>query len=217
MDYKIAGELARVAYNKTAQKYHELFKDELENKAFDKKIIDRYCALFDSGSHICDAGCGPSGHIANYISNKGFVVTGIDISEKCIEMASVNQPAIEFLNMDMMNTNFVDKNFNGIVSYYSIIYTPKDQIDRILTEFHRILKPDGKLLIVVKKGSTEGLIEDEWYEGEKVYFTYFHEREIESLFVRNNFKLNYILTRKPYDFEIKVDRIYAIATKISNT
>ena len=73
--------------------------------------------------------------------------------------------------------------FIKLFSFYSIIYTPKEFVNLIFAEFNRILKRDGKLLIVVKKGIDEGFIDDDWYEGNRVYFTYFIESEIKDYFV----------------------------------
>ena len=150
-----------------------------------------------------------------YMVEKGHKITGIDISPKCIEIASSYYPQIEFEVMDIMNTGFKDEQFDAIMSFYSIIYIPKEYVDDIFNEFYRILKSNGKLLIVVKKGNNEGLIDDKWYEGNKVYFSYFKENEIEDYFIRNNFRIDYFDVRKPYDFEISVDRIYSIGTKMN--
>ena len=81
----------KAAYNSAAQRYYDLFKDELEKKGFDKNFIDSYLEYFNSGSVICDAGCGPCGHIDNYIFQKGIKIIGIDISEECIEIANKQQ------------------------------------------------------------------------------------------------------------------------------
>ena len=99
------------------------------------------------------------------------------------------------------------------MSFYSLLHTPKEYINIIFAEFRRILKKDGKLVIAVKKGTTEGLIDDEWYEGNKVYFSYFVEEELKKYLLQNQFRIEYFDTRKPYDFEIDVDRIYPIGTK----
>lgn len=112
-----------------------------------------------------------------------------------------------------MDTNFPDASFDGIISFYSIIYTPKKYINKIFAEFNRIIKHHGKLLVVVKKGTDEGLINDNWYEGNKVYFTHFIESEINEYFAANSFNVDFLDTRKPYEFELNVDRIYAIGTK----
>jgi ubiquinone/menaquinone biosynthesis C-methylase UbiE len=206
-------ELTKAAYDKTAKKYHINFKDEVSQKEYDRLLLDKFSDLLEPTSLICDAGCGPTSQAGRYLYSKGHKVTGIDISDKCVEIAKEYNPGMEFRTADIMNTGFEDDTFNGIVSYHSIIYTPKEHISSIFTEFHRIIKPGGKLLVVVKKGTTEGIIYDEWYEGNKVYFTYFLESEIKKYFTDSGFTVLYSDTRKPYDFEIDVERIYTTGIK----
>jgi hypothetical protein len=68
--------------------------------------------------------------------------------------------------------------------------------------------------VVVKKGTAEGIIDDEWYEGNKVYFTHFLENEMKKYFTNSLFNIDFFDVRKPYDFEFNVERIYAIGSKI---
>ncbi|MBT1704059.1 class I SAM-dependent methyltransferase [Chryseosolibacter indicus] len=214
MNLEETNELTKKAYDKTAHKYHDHFKDEIIQKEYDRLLLDRFSDSLTKNSLICDMGCGPSGHISKYLFDKGHQVVGIDISQRCIDIATSYNPELEFKVMDMMNTDFKDNSFDAIVSFYSIIYTPREYIGRIFSEFNRILKTNGKLLVVVKKGTSEGMIDDEWYEGNKVYFTHFFEDEIRSYFMRSNFNIDFFDTRKPYDFEFNVERIYAIGTKV---
>lgn len=209
-------ELTKKAYDKTADKYHEHFKDEIIQKEYDRLLLDRFSSSLAKNSLICDAGCGPSGHIGKYLFDKGHKVVGIDISQRCIDIAASYNPGMDFNVMDLMNTDFKDNYFDAVISFYSIIYTPKEYIGRIFNEFDRILKPNGKLLVVVKKGTNEGIINDEWYEGNKVYFTHFLEDEIKDHFTQHNFTIDFFDTRKPYNFEFNVERIYAIGTKNNN-
>jgi SAM-dependent methyltransferase len=206
-------ELTKVAYDTTADKYHEHFKNEVLEKEYDRLLLDRFSKLLLPGSLICDAGCGPSGHIGKYLVDHEQRVVGIDISEKCIDIATSYNPEVVFKVMDMMNTDFESDSFDAIVSFYSILYTPKEYINKIFIEFNRILKVGGKLLVVVKKGTDEGLIDNEWYEGHKVYFTHFMESEMHTFFSHAGFVVDFVDTREPYDFELKVERIYVIGTK----
>src|SRR5690606_5437286 len=208
-------ELTRIAYNETAQKYHDNFKDEIIQKEYDRLILDRLSGMLKPNSLICDAGCGPSGHIGKYLVDKGHRVVGIDISPQCIGIATEYNPDIDFKVMDMMQSDFERNSFDAVISFYSILYTPKEYVNKIFSEFHRILKKNGKLLVVVKKGNEEGIVDDEWYEGNKVYFTYFMEDEIRSYFSKAKFNVDVLTVRNPYVFEFAVDRIYAIGTKVN--
>ena len=215
MKLKQISELSKIAFNKTAQKYHDSFKNELDQKSYDKLLLDKFSNMLEPKSLVCDAGCGPSGHIGKYLHKKGHSIIGIDISPSCVDLAKSYNPEIDFKVMDIMNTSFENNFFDGIISFYSIIYTPKRFINKIFSEFNRILKIGGNLLVVVKKGTFEGIIDDNWYEGNKVYFSHFLEEEINTYFNDNNFEIDLLETRAPYEFEINVDRIYAIGTKIT--
>jgi len=100
-----------------------------------------------------------------------------------------------------------------MISYYSIIDTPKKYVSRIFSEFHRVLKPDGHLLVAVKAGTTEGYIKDLLGLKTEIYFTLFTEKEITSYFEKAGFLLEFIERRNPYDFEISNERIFAIGNK----
>jgi hypothetical protein len=84
----------RKAYNLVAQKYHDLFHNEMDEKEYDRNLLDTFAKKFTRDSLICDAGCGPSGHIGRYIFDKGLHVVGIDISDKCVELARRYNPGM---------------------------------------------------------------------------------------------------------------------------
>jgi len=209
-------EKTRRSYNLAAERYYELFKDEMKQKECDCALLDRFASDFNSESIICDMGCGP-GHIGRYLFDKGFNVFGIDVSEKCIEIARRENPKMRFQTMDMTRLDIADESIDGIISFYSIIHTPKRFMHALFREFNRVLKKSGKILIVVKKGDTEGYVDE--LEGFKtrLYFTNFREEEIEGFLETNGFRVTLLETRKPYDFEIPVDRIYAVGEKIART
>lgn len=163
---------------------------------------------------ICDAGCGSNALISRYLFNKGLNIFGIDISEKCIEFAKNKFPEIKFYIMNMFNLLLEDQSLDGIVSYYSIIHTPKNEINSIFKEFNRVLKKNGKLLAAVKKGDKEDFINNLLDIKVKILFCEFLESEMESYFKNNGFKILYKHTREPYNFEINIPRIYIIGEKI---
>ncbi len=207
-------EKTRASFNLAAEKYYELFKDEMRQKEYDRVLLDRFAENFNSQSIICDMGCGP-GHITRHLFDKGLDVFGVDISEKCIEIAQRENPMMRFQVMDMARLDIGDESLDGIISFYSIIHTPKQFVNRLFCEFSRVLKKHGRILIVVKKGDTEGYVEE--LEGFKtrLYFTNFKEEEIRSYLTANGFTVIFLETRLPYDFEIPIERIYAIGEKIN--
>lgn len=202
------------AYNLAAQKYHDLFYNEMNEKEYDRKLLDSFAARFTNDSLICDAGCGPSAHIGRYLFDKGINVFGVDISEKCVGLARLNNPKMKFECADISKMPFDNNSFDGLISYYSIINTPKVYVNKIFTEFYRILKPNGYLLAAVKAGTTEGFIDDLLGIKTRTYFSLFKKEEIESYFKETGFTLEFIDKRNPYDFEISNERIFAIGKKV---
>lgn len=204
----------RQAYNLLAQEYHDLFHNEMKEKEYDRNFVDSFISRFNKDALILDAGCGPSGHIGRYVFDKGLQVIGVDLSEKCVEMARQLNPGMEFQIGDIGNLAFDDNSFDGIISYYSIIDTPKNQVPKILKEFRRVLKPGGYLLVAVKAGDTEGYIYHPLGDKVEIYMSLFSEEEISSYYEKGGFVLEFIERRNPYDFEISNERIFAIGKKL---
>jgi len=204
----------RQAYNLAADKYHSLFHNEMNEKEYDRKLLDTFADKFAPGSLICDAGCGPSAHIGRYLFDKGMRVVGVDISDRCVDLASHFNPEMQFKCEDIANLSFANDYFDGIVSYYSIIHTPKRLLSKIFEEFARVLKPDGNLLLAVKAGSDEGFISELLGIKTEIYFSLFTEKEIAGYFDKAGFMVDFLERRNPYDFEIKNERIFAIGRKL---
>ena len=203
----------RQTYNLAAERYHELFHNEMNEKEYDRRLLDSFAGRFHKNSLICDAGCGPSGHIGRYVFDKGIQVVGVDISEKCVELARRYNPMMRFERGDIGQLAFADRSFDGVISYYSIIDTPKKYVNRIFNEFHRVLKPDGSLLVAVKAGLAEGYLDNLLGIKAEIYFALFMEKEIALYFEQAGFLLEFIEKRNPYDFEISNERIFAIGKK----
>ena len=206
--------LTRKAYNLAAQKYHDLFHNEMNEKKYDRKLLDSFAERFTKDSLICDAGCGPSAHIGRYLFDKGINVVGVDISEKCIQLAKLYNPEMKFECSDIGSMPFDANTFDSVISYYSIINTPKIYVNRLFAEFHRVIKKGGYLLVAVKAGTSEGYVDGLLGIKSRNYFTLFTKAEIESYYIEARFTLEFIEKRNPYDFEISSERIFAFGKKV---
>ena len=203
----------RQAYNLAAWKYHELFHDEMNEKEYDRKLLDGFARHFTGNSLVCDAGCGPSAHIGRYLFDKGIPVVGVDIADECVALARRHNPGMEFARADIGKLPFADETFDGIIAYYSIIDTPRKHAGRIFREFRRVLKPRGRLLVAVKAGQGEGYQPELLGIKTQIYFTLFTQEEIAACFRRAGFVIEFIERRDPYGFEIQNERIFAIGRK----
>ncbi len=211
---KSINQKTREAYNKAAIKYQQLFYNELDKKEYDRNFLDEFSSYFHSKSIVLDAGCGPCGHTTSYLSKKGFNVIGIDISEICIELAKGHKPDVHFEVGDFSELKYGDNFFDGIISYYSIIDTPKIFVKNVLYEFKRVLKPGGVLFLTVKEGTTEGFQNELLGIEAEIFFTLFTKDEIKLVLTENGFEIIKLEQRKPYPDEIEMDRVFVIAQKI---
>jgi ubiquinone/menaquinone biosynthesis C-methylase UbiE len=121
---------------------------------------------------------------------------------------------MKFECADISSVPFDDNSFDGLISYYSIINTPKIYIPKMFSEFRRVLKPDGYLLVAVKAGTTEGYIDDLLKIKVRNYFSLFTQEEIVKYFNEAGFVLEFIDKRNPCHFEISNERIFAVGKKV---
>ena len=135
MNIRLVHKNIRETYNKIAMKYHVCFHCEMEQKPFDRNYLDGFVSSFSKDAILCDAGCGPSAHIGKYLFNKGFNVFGIDISDRCIENAKSFNPGMKFFRTDFLDWNTRENPVDAIIAFYSIIFSPKKDIDKIIKVF----------------------------------------------------------------------------------
>lgn len=171
--------------------------DEFCNTEVYNGFIDKWLKTIQKGN-ILDVGCG-GGNNCQYINEKeGFRAYGIDFSDGMIAEARKRYPSVKIKKMDMTNITFPDQTFDGILSNCSLIHIPTELLSQTLKGFKRILKPNGKLLLIVLDGNGEEMVEEPYREGQGVYaYTkYFTAEEISQLLNENGFRVDDIEKRK---------------------
>lgn len=102
------------------------------------------------GEPILDLGCG-EGIWSNELSKMGCRVTGFDISNHDItraqKRAKIMGLTTKFLVGDAQRLPFADNQFTKIISLCTLEHLPDDK--RSLQECHRVLQPQGSLVISV--------------------------------------------------------------------
>lgn len=104
-----------------------------------------------------DIGCGLGRHSV-YMADKGFDVTGADISEFAAEhlkkWAKRLGLKVEAVVSDMFDLPFKDNEFDCVMAYNSVYHTDTEGFGRALEEVRRVLKPGGELFItLISKGT----------------------------------------------------------------
>lgn len=136
------------------------------------------------GSRVLDAGCG-LGRDTHYLREHGYPKSiGLDMSfgmlSTGIYTAGFQFPAVQ---ADFRELPLASKCFDGIWAVASIIHIPKGNVENVLQEFKRILKPGGYIYLSVIKGSGEEAEsgEDDVVQRGWRYFVFYDLNEIKAL------------------------------------
>jgi SAM-dependent methyltransferase len=100
---------------------------------------------------VLDLGCG-HGRIANRLAERGARVTGLDATALFLDRARRDAASrgvdIDYVEGDMRQLPWTDERFDRVLSWFTSFGYFDDQDNRrVLHEAHRVLRPDGRLLV----------------------------------------------------------------------
>lgn len=116
-------------------------------------LREEFVELCEENDRILDAGCG-QGRDSDYFFNQGLDPIGIDLTEGSIEYAKENKKG-SYQVMDIRDLKFSEDSFSGVWAVSSIFFMPLEEVDDTLSEFKRVLNPEGYLYIDFKQGDGE--------------------------------------------------------------
>lgn len=106
--------------------------------------------LIPETGNCLDMGCG-SGNEAIFLAQCGYNVTGIDFSEKALEIADkkarTNKVEIKWMSEDVTNINLIGSTFDFINDRGCFHHINENERQKYADETGRLLKPGGHLLI----------------------------------------------------------------------
>lgn len=104
--------------------------------------------LLEPNSKILDVGCG-NAKVAEYLYEKGYEITGIDINKTALQENRENNRNISFIEADITdNLPFSDSTFDAVVVPYVFVSIINDEEGkRAANELIRVLKTNGILWI----------------------------------------------------------------------
>ena len=122
----------------TPECVREIWYEHFHRYVFARELV--------GGLKVLDAACG-EGYGTALLSTAAASATGVDISEKAVEHARARYPSerLEFLVSDCLELPFDDDEFDCVVSFETLEHL--DDHQGLLTEFRRVLKPGGFLLL----------------------------------------------------------------------
>jgi len=203
----------QTSYDNVATEYADRFKDEMDDKPFDRDCLDRLAREVGDLGPICDLGCGP-GQIARYLHRQGVETLGVDLSPKMVAEAQRLNPEIHFHQGDMLSLPDADNSWGGIAAFYCIIHIPGEHVVDALCEMGRVLKPGGILLITFHIGGEIKHIDEWWEKPVNLDFAFYLPDQMEVWLKEAGFDLVDALVREPNpDMEVTTRRAYVFARK----
>ena len=203
----------QTSYDRVAAEYADRFKDEMDDKPFDRDCLDRLAREVGDLGPICDLGCGP-GQIARYLHRQGVKTLGVDLSPKMVAEAQRLNPEIHFHQGDMLSLPDADNSWGGIAAFYCIIHIPREQVVVALGEMKRVLKPGGVLLVTFHIGQEIKHLDEWWEKPVNLDFAFYLPGQTEGWLKEAGFDLMETLVREPNpDVEVATRRAYLFARK----
>jgi ubiquinone/menaquinone biosynthesis C-methylase UbiE len=201
------------SYDRVAEEYARQFFGELAHKPFDRDLLTRFAHRLRDAGPVCDLGCGP-GQIARFLKDHGVDALGMDLSPEMVTTASRLSPDIPFLQGDMRALPVPDAAWAGIAAFYAIVNIPRDELAPVMCELHRVLRPNGLLLLSFHVGTEVIHREELWGQSVCLDFFFLSMEEVLGFLRSAAFEIEEALERQPYaEVEYPSRRGYILARK----
>jgi SAM-dependent methyltransferase len=187
----------RASYDTVADEYATRLLDELAGKPIDRALLDCFAELTRGRGRVLDVGCGP-GQIARYLHDRGVTVDGLDLSPQMVARAAASHPGIRFAIGDLFALPVESGSCAGIAAFYAIVNTPPARLPAICRELHRVLAPDGLLLLSFHLGAEQVHLEDWWGHQVAIDFWFFGREEVEAHLRDAGLAIEMRLEREPH-------------------
>jgi ubiquinone/menaquinone biosynthesis C-methylase UbiE len=183
------------AYNKIAEEFSQRNSVSIYGVEF-----EAFRSAIKNGNKILEIGCG-TGRDAEELVKLDFDYTGIDASGGMLAIARERVKGGKFQLGDFYHLDFSDNSFDGFWAAAVFLHVPKNEIDIVLQEARRILKPDGIGFISLKQKTTmdEGYIKESKAGGIERYFAFYTMDKIANILERNKFEVLQITTQTEKD------------------
>ena len=120
-------------YDKTLEFLDSFERNELKRMIYSAK-----------GKKVLDVGCG-TGRLFPEFQKMNFDITGIDVSQKMIDIAKNRCHKAKLLVGDVENLPFKDDSFDVVVASFVVVHLK--YLEKAFSEIYRVLKNGGVFII----------------------------------------------------------------------
>lgn len=174
--------LVKNGYNKAADAYLQ-GRSQFEGNRY----LDKLALLLKPQASVLDLGCGASIPVDRYLVDRGFRVTGLDFSEKQIELARALVPEATYMVKDVGELRHGEHQVDAVVSFYAIFHLPRESHESLFRTIHTFLAPGGYLLVTMGSSEWEGSESD--FFGAPMWWSHYGPDENRAIIHRAGFEI----------------------------
>jgi len=141
----------RTSYDTIAVDYDRQFVAELAGRPVERAVLGLFADLVRDTGPVLDAGCG-TGRIAGYLAGLGVAVRGLDLSPGMLALARTSFPELAFVEGSLLALPEPDASLAGLLAWYSTIHLSDQDLPAAFSQFFRVLRPGGYLLLGFQVG-----------------------------------------------------------------
>jgi SAM-dependent methyltransferase len=204
----VSWDFLRSSYDAVARKYESRFLGELLDKPRDRELLEEFASA--AGDPVVDIGSGP-GQIGAFVRDRGRRVVGLDLSPEMVRLAKSRLDGA--VVADMRSLPFATDQIGGLLAFYSLIHLQRTELEPAVREFHRVLRPGGRVLVTAHEG--DDVVELDRFLEEPVPFgaTLFELDELVGATERAGLEVTVAERRAPYVTESPTVRLYVGARR----
>ncbi len=151
--------------------YQKFFRLNKNLNEMEQRFLDKLLQLIPKNANILDLGSGIGIPYDKYLVKPGCEITGIDISQKHINIARKNVPQAKYIKGDLSNIDFESGSFDAVVSLYAIFHIPREEHKHLFEKIYIILKEKGPILVTMGMNGMLMAVE-EWIGSEMAWSSY---------------------------------------------
>ncbi|MEN8106694.1 MAG: class I SAM-dependent methyltransferase [Pseudomonadota bacterium] len=164
---------------KSLARIYDEFADTYEESRgiFDMtEVFNAFYQRFDIiKGRVLDLGCGAGEPFAATFINRGWSVTGIDFSQRMLDLAARYVPNMDTIYADMRDIEFEPGQFDAVTMIYALFHVPRDDHAALFRKIFDWLRPNGKVLFTYATQEYTGKLEFDGYKeflGQELYYSH---------------------------------------------
>ena len=139
-------------YEVIADAYADVYRSTEPEQPIDLAMIEHFTTTLGSDPLVLDAGCG-AGRMMPFLAGFGCRVEGVDLTPGMVRRAQADHGEFRVQVGSLTALPFAADRFDGVFMWYSTIHGDDHELATMLSEAHRVVKPEGSLVVAFQTGA----------------------------------------------------------------